>query len=258
MVSMVCAISFGLFPTTAAAAIAIDASTPAIVSAGNPSKSVTTAAFNPPDTSLLLVCTFSDTSISDENVTITMSNNGAALTWTTIVERDESDAGASEGHASAHYALLSTARTGMTVTMTSNTTENGGVAMKVFVITGHDTADPIGASGEGSANQNNTTPTIYTSTVNNSRGFGCATDWNQLGTPTSTDTEFAYDLAGDISGLAAHKASDTTPSGTAVTMNFDAAGTGAAKWNWVGVEVNPAATAATPKRKKHFFYFLEW
>ncbi|MBI3331949.1 hypothetical protein HYZ99_03240 [Candidatus Peregrinibacteria bacterium] len=245
-----------LLPTIAQAAIAIDASTPALVALD--STSVTSAAFNPPDSSLLLVCVLSD-SLNDEDVTITITNNGAALTWTEIVSRDGFESSISDGNAAAAYALLTTGRTGMTVSATSNSSKLAK-AIKVYVITGHDTSSPIGASGEGDSNTNNITPTIYTSTVNNSRGFGCADDWNALGSPTSTDTEDPFHLSGLISGLAVNKASDTTPSGTAVTMNFDAFGTSAAQWNWVGVEVKPAASVGgTPaKRRRHFFWFLDW
>ena len=235
-------IFLSIIPSAAQVALAIDASTPAI--ATETDRAITSASFSPPDSSLLLVCAFSD-SIDNENVTITMSNNGAALTWTEIVSRDGSEASSEDGNVTAAYTLLTTGRTGMTVTATSNTTENGGIALKVYVITGHDTSSPIGASGEGSSQTNSISPTIYTSTVNNSRGFGCAEDWNALGSPTSTDTEDPFHSAGNLSGLAAYKASDTATSGTAVTMNFDASGTGAPAWNWAGVEVKPA-NSGTP------------
>ncbi|OGJ56683.1 hypothetical protein A3D88_02805 [Candidatus Peribacteria bacterium RIFCSPHIGHO2_02_FULL_52_16] len=247
-------------PTIAQAAIAIDASSPARATGTPPNaNALVSASFTPPNSSLLLVMVSADNS-QGSNITISVSDS-TGLTWTNIVERDKGDAGAEDGHASAWYALQPTSQS-MTVSVT-RTAGLGGterISFKVYVITGHDTSDPIGASGENSSTTNNITPTIYTSTVNNSRGFGCATDWNALGLPSSTDTEDAEHDALQISLLSAHKAADTSPSGTAVTMNFDGFGTSAAAWNWVGVEVNPAAGAASPpvKRRRHFFWFIDW
>src|SRR3546814_9310570 len=75
------------------------------------------------------------------------------------------------------------------------------LSLKVYVVTGQHATTPIGAVGEGSSTTNAITPNAYTSTANNSRGFGCATDWNANGVPTSTDTEDAFHSAGNISGL---------------------------------------------------------
>lgn len=250
-------------PTIAHAALAIDASSPARATETNGDGVVTTGSFTPPNTSLLLALVQTDTegNVPDGTITLTCSSS-PTLTWTNIVQRDPSES-SNNGYAGACYALVTTGQsTTVTVTMGGTALEANGtrdVTVKVYVVTGHDTADPIGASGEGESDTNAITPTIYTSTVANSRGFGAATDWQQLGTPSSTDTGDTFDLAGDISGLSAYKAADTGASSTAVSMNFDAAGTSAAEWNWIGVEVNPpAAAAAVVKRKKHFFWFIDW
>lgn len=209
-------------------------STPPRVSGTDP---VTTAAFNPPDNSLLLALVSSDAgSNNDPDVSIT--NNGTALTWTMIGERSKNDAGANDGEASAFYALLPAGRTGMTVSATV-TDQNPSLSLKVYVVTGHNAATPIGATGEGSSTTNDLTPTIYTSAYPNSLGFGVANDWNATGLPSSTDEEDAFHMGGLISGLSAYKAATTSAAGTPVTMNFDGFGSAATQWNWVGFEVRP-------------------
>lgn len=229
------------------AAIAIDGSAP-IRFAGTPANNVniTSASFTPPNTSLLLVLISADT---NNNVAATMTvSDSTALSWTQIIKADEStDSTSNGGYAAAFYAKVTTGSS-MTVSV-KRTTASGGtnrISVKAYVVTGHDTTGPIGASGGAVHNVNNSiSPTIYTSTANNSRGFGCATDWQALGTPTSTDTGDGATYASQISVISAYKAADTATSGTAVTLNFDASGAAAADWNWIGFEVKPAASGSS-------------
>lgn len=224
-------------------AIAIDGSSP-IRFTGTPNNNVdiTSASFTAPANSLLVVNVSADTNGSSENITISVSDSGG-LTWTNQVERDPGDAGAEAGHASIWTAQqpTSASRT-VSVRRTAGNGSTNRISVKVDVWTGSDIGgDPIGNVGEGSSTTNNITPNAYTSSVNNSRGVGCATCWNQLGTPTSTDTEDAADYSGAISVLSLYKAADTATSGTVVTMNFDAGGSGTAAWNWVALEILPGA-----------------
>jgi hypothetical protein len=221
--------------------IAIDGSSP-IRFSGTPNDNVdiTSASFTPPNNSVLVVNVNADTADNATNITISVS--GGSLTWTNRAERDPGDAGANAGHASIWTAVVATGAS-MTVSV-RRTTSGGGtnrISVKVYVVTGADTSAPVGAVNEGSSGTNNLTAAAYNSTVNNSRGFGCATDWNELGTPTSTDTGDGADYSGQISVISAFKAADTPSSGTAVTLNFDAAGSSAAEWNWVAIEILPAA-----------------
>lgn len=224
-------------------AIAHDASSP-IRFTGTPANNVdiTSASFTAPNNSLLVVNVSADTNGSSENITISVSDSGG-LTWANQVERDPGDAGAEAGHASIWTAEqpTSASRT-VSVRRTAGNGSTNRISVKVDVWTGTDIGgDPIGTTGEGSSTTNNITPNAYTSTVNNSRGVGCATDWNQLGTPTSTDTEDGADYSGAISVISLYKAADTATSGSTVTMNFDAGGAGAAAWNWVALEILPGA-----------------
>lgn len=225
-------------------AIAIDGSSP-IRFTGTPANNVdiTSASFTPPAGSVLVVCVSADTNGNTDNITISVS--GSSLTWVNRVEHDPGDAGANGGHASiwtpADGSTVPASSQTVSVRRTAGNGSTGRISGKVYVVTGADTADPTGATGENHSTTNNITPNAYTSTVNNSRGFGCGTDWNQLGTPTSTDTEDGGDYSGAISVVSLFKAADTATSGSTVTMNFDAGGTGNAEWNWVALEILPAA-----------------
>jgi len=195
---------------------------------------VTTATFNTPANALVVAIANSKTAAA-ENITMTIQDN-KSQTWNAINERDPGDASSQNGHVSAWYALVSSAQTGMTVTATQNSSQNG-ISLKVYVITGHNTTSPIGNVGEGSSTTNNISPTAYTASVTGSVGFGGGTDMNILGVPTSTDNADTVSNA-TLSALSLAKAASST-SGSAVIMNFDAFGSNAAAWNWIGFEIKP-------------------
>ena len=223
-------------------AIAIDGSTP-IRFTGTPANgaNITSASFTAPANSVLVCCVNADTNGSAADITISVSDSGG-LTWSNRVEMDPGTAGAEAGHASIWRAVqTSSASRTVSVQRTAGNGSTNRISAKVYVVTGADTSTPDGNTGSGHSTTNDITPNVYTSSVNNSRGFGCATDWNELGTPTSTDTEDGDDYPGAISVVSLFKAADTATSGTTVTMDFDAAGTAAAAWNWVAYELKPAA-----------------
>lgn len=224
-------------------AIVVDASTPVAVS-GN-ADPWTTASFSPPADSLLVVCVMAD---GTTNHTITPSSTGPpALTFTERARRNAGESGAQNGLAVVYTAPVTSSgsRTVSVTTSAGDTQDNGGV--KVWVLTGANIVTPVGASGEGSSTTNNITPTVLTTTTDGSLVIGCGEEWNALGTPTSTDeaTNAAINVSGLLSGIAPRKASVTAASGTAVTLNFDAAGSAAAAWNWCAVEIL-AATSFPP------------
>jgi hypothetical protein len=215
--------------------LTVDAATVARTT-GAPANNVdlTTASFTPPNNSLLLLMINADQN-SSATFTLVVSDSGAH-TWTNSVSRSDGVG----GHASAWYTTISTGQS-MTISV-KRTTANGGtntISFKTYIVGNYDQTTPIGATGNNFSATNDLTASLYTSTVNASRGFGTATDWSALGTPISTDTGDAGTTAGAISYISAYKAADTASSGTAVTMNFDAA-TGTPAWNWVGIEIRPA------------------
>jgi hypothetical protein len=66
------------------------------------------------------------------------------------------------------------------------------------------------------------------------------TDWNQTGTPTSSDlTVSGFDTSGDISGASGYKA--IASAGASVTGNMNSGGTPAG--NWICFEIRAAAAA---------------
>lgn len=221
-----------------------DASSPAIVT-GNSVTSVTTAAFTPPNDHILVAESIWDTTGTPAAV-IEITNNGAALTWTQQKHLDGSTTG-QDGVVAIWTAPLPVGRS-ITVTSTPTNTglsfdERGG--LKVYAVPA-DMADPVGATGSGQSTTNDITPTVYTSTVDNSRGYGCASNKTDRGLPVSSDEEHAFTIGSAVEGMANYKASVTTPSGSGVTLNFDAFGTGTAQWNWIAVEILPPGAPPPP------------
>lgn len=193
----------------------------------------TTASFTAPANSLLVVCSGSDTTAADTNSVVTVSNNGAALTWTKPVERNGADG--SGGHACIARALVASERTGLTVTVSVSShgiaADGDRGSFKVYIVTGHNTTAPDGNVAENSSTTNNISGSVTVAGAG--RLFGCATDWNALGAPTSTDVEDAFTMTA-LSGLSAYKSADHASGSQSI--NFDAAA-GTPDWNWVVYEV---------------------
>lgn len=204
--------------------VAIDSSSPVVVSSIG--TTLTTASFNPPDASLLVATVMGGGNPS-------MSNNGAALTWTSRVTSLDVEI---------FTAPLPTGRTGMTVTTTSGNSVSWG--FKLDVITGGNLSSPVGATGTGDSSTNNLTVAGYVSTVAGSRGISGGFDENGLGTPSTTDDGAAW--TGVFSGIRVAKSAVTATVGTSVTFNFDAAGSSSAGWDWAAVEIVPALDPPRP------------
>lgn len=174
------------------------------------------------------------------NVVVTV----GGVTATEIIHRDFGNGG---GGGAGYVGWFRTPGLGSSITATVASDPTARLSAKVYIVTGHDPATPIGATA-GARSTTNNLSTGYTSTVNNSRAFGAATDWNQRGLPTSSDMTGgsgpdAADYSGTISVLSGFKAADTTPASTAVTLNFDGGGTLATEWMHAEIEVLPATAA---------------
>ncbi len=218
---------------------------------GNPANNVdiTSASFTPAAGTVLVVAVNADTSASAD-ITTSVSSS-PALTWTNRSERDWGS-GATNGHTSIWTATVSSSAS--TTVSVRRTVGTGGttnrISAKAYIVSGADTASPVGQVGSGASTTNNLTAAAYTSSVNNSRGIGAATDWTQQGVPTSTDVGDGAHYVGQLAVLSAYKAASTPLSGTAVTLNFDAAGAGAPQWGWVAIELKPS-TMATQILESH-------
>lgn len=227
------------------AAISVDDSTVPRVSAVQATfVDLTSGSFTPPANSLLLVMVSADSlALADASVLVTDTQN---LSWSKIGEADPGTGTIQSGHSSAWCANASTS-TSMTVSVrrTSQNEETGRLSFKVYIVTGHDLAQPIGTSFSGGDTTADMTSTLYTSTVDNSRAFGVMTDWNALGLPTSSDTEDAADYPSAISAMSVYKATDTALAGTTVSMNFNPFGAGLAELTYVAFEVRPSGAPSS-------------
>lgn len=208
--------------------IALDASTPAIVTHNDAQP--TTASFTAPAGSHLKATFGYDSTGGTPFV-----NDTGGLTWTAR--------GGTPDRVRVWTAYASTAVSRTVHAEDGNSGFGGPANLKVEVYTGVDTTTPVGNTGSGTADTtNNTTVNGYTSSVNDSFGTAIAhSSTSNGGAPTSTDVEDAWSPISGTSGLHVRKSATTPTSGTTVQFNFDAAGTGATSWNWIAVELLPAA-----------------
>lgn len=120
------------------------------------------------------------------------------------------------------------------MTVTFDDTTDTYVAGSVLKYVGAKNSSPIGQTGNGSSTTNNITPTIFTSTADNSYAAVMGADFNALGTITSSDLTIQTSNQIPASYASGYKSLGTAGSETA---NLNAAGTGAADWQWLAVEI---------------------
>lgn len=211
----------------------VDASSPSLVTGTGPT--VTSGTFSPPAGSLIVACVVLNH--SNASTALTASFGGTpTLTWTQRALRNAADAGAQGGAAQISTAPASTG------THQVSATNSGGnhLGLKLFVVTAY---TGTGASGEGSSTTNAITPTLFTVSGSGSLVVVCGSEWNALGNPTSSDlTLTPMNIASQISGAMGYK---NGPASGSATANLDAAGTGAAAWNWCAIEITASATATS-------------
>ncbi|SFI81420.1 hypothetical protein SAMN05216275_10561 [Streptosporangium canum] len=203
------------------------ATSPATVS-GNTVANVTTASFTPPNNSLLVACL----GVQFERV-MTLTNSGAALAWT---KRRETNTNS--------YTAIFTAPlvTGRALTVTATPDSAVSLGMKLFVVTGADLVNPVGAVGGGGAAgaTASTTVTAYTSTTANSLGIGVADEFLAGTVSTGADaTGFPFRIVDQTSGVMLYKNAATATPGTGVTMTFNGSGAANYVWAWSAIEILP-------------------
>lgn len=211
-------------------AIALDASTPAAVTSSG--ASTTTAAFTPPNASLLLACISADANNGSTDETVAVSDS-ASGSWNQAILQN-----ANGGAVSAiFWRLCATSPGSMTVSCTDN---KGAVAkrLRVQVWTGTDQTSPIGATAQSTA-----TTVSYTSTVDQSQGVSCGLTANAVLTAGGTGNTLDDETGGFDSGDATfvlYRTALTTPAGSTVTLTI--AGT-STFGHHVAVELVPPAAA---------------
>jgi hypothetical protein len=212
-----------------------DASTP-VRFTGTPAQNVdiTSASFTAPSGATLVLCVSGDTSSGGVTNTLSASDSGG-LTWTSQGKRDGNE-NPPNGGISEIFTATTVSAVARTVSVRRTTTGGGTnrLQAKCYVVTGQD-ASPIGNAAENGTTTNDATVTGPTTTAANSYVFYAATEWNQLGTPTSADlTIDAFDNGSQISGLSGYK-SVAGIGGT--TANLNAGGAGTAAWGFAAIEI---------------------
>lgn len=198
---------------------------------------VTSGSFDVAAGDLLVVCGNAD-QLNDSTVDVLLisDNQTPDLAWVAGPIRGASDSGA--GLVASWYFHSAGAISGLTVTLTAGVS-NDSPSIKVYKCTGHDSADILGAVNEGDLTTDPQTTTAITSETAGAY-FAAWTDWNQTGTPTSSDlTESGFDTSGDISGASGYKAIGSASE--SVTGNMNSGGTPAG--NWICFEIRAAAGA---------------
>lgn len=192
----------------------------------------TSASFTPSTGDLLVVALCTD-SVLTTAVTHTLSDT-AGGTWTQHAHADF--ASVAKSGAASMWSRPVPSGTSMTVTAA------GGpdvVRAQVFRVSGQ-AASPIGASNVGASSTDPDTVAALTSTQANSVLFVAATDWNQTGSPTSSDLTFVgFDAASFISGGFGYKV--LGPAG-AQTANLNWGGT--PEGTWAALEIKELAGVA--------------
>ena len=218
---------------------------PALVSADSLT-SVTTSTFNVPANSVLVAvvgCNHYGQGSTFTGATFTMSNNGAALSWSQAIKRTNQDRGAAAAPAGIYVAPVASARTGLTVTV-SLTAAAGTVEtpiLAVYVIPGADLTTPVGGTAGGFSTTNNLTTGAVTMSKAGSLVFVGAIDYSAAGAPTSSDLTISGHtgtIASAISWLTGWELG--AASGATVTSNLDAPGTSSVNWTWVAAEIRSA------------------
>lgn len=240
--------------------LALHASTPASYansSSDTSSANPPTTTFSPPANSLIVAAVGSNANTGVAR-TVTVTNNGAALTWTKINERNLSDPGGLNGHASLWCALCPTARTNLGVTATpSGGSSERMTCIKAWVLTGHDPDNILGNIMEGSTTTVSATNTQSMTTQGaDSLCFISLNDWNYTNNAPFTSS--------NITGLVNSNANTGIvtasgyraggPAGSALSLAFDGGGTAAGDvtCNWVAAEIR----ALVPPRTSDFLPFF--
>jgi hypothetical protein len=230
-------------------ALAIDGSTPAVVTSSSTTVStLSTASFTPPASALLLNLWAGNSHTATNPSTPTITDNlGGHLTYTLTDWQSRANSPTVDGQAAAWWANVGSSAA-MTVTTTINvgTDNEKQQALGTIVLT--DTSTPtVGAHGKSGSTSAASIAQSYTATATGSWGFIVVTDWDALGsmtagtgctligTGTIPTTQISY-------GLFRRTTADGTNGGT-TTLNVNLAGT-STHVSWVYVEVVSAATTA--------------
>lgn len=224
-------------------AITVDASIAAASSDGG--SAATVGPFSAVTGQLILITASLDQN-SQPYVACTISNDGTALSWTTVVNAGAADTGT----VAAFYTHLAADRTDLSVTITRGDINSDSPCVKAWLLTDHDAADILGAATNTTSTTENLTSASITPETSGV-GFGVGTDYTQSGTPTSSDLTnvTTFDISGDISAIHGYKA---LSAGVGATANFNANGTPTGAWRYAWFEIRAGAGGAAAGMKRRW------
>lgn len=231
-------------------AIAFDASTPALVSGAT--ASVTSGSFTPPAGALLIVMVASNTPNGGDGRYTTVTNTGAAVTWTrgpSKTRNASSTGGTSTSNGGSAEIWTGVAAGGaMTVTSTNGQSTVGSCEKSMFiqVLTG---ADSTALTNFIAASSTSGVPSVNLTTLAGSICFASSSDWAQkgLGTAGTNQTILAEY---NPSGLVTNHHWRNTAVTTAGTTTINLTAPGLEDFNVVAMEVRAAATVTRQQQPK--------
>lgn len=209
-------------PPAAAAGLALDASTPAVVK--QKGTRLTTASFTPPAGSVLVISAQSNGN-SDVKTIAVSDNLNTHLTYTELQAKGNTT---NDVYAKLFWAPVTVSRT-MTVTATIGGSNRDYGMLSVLVFTGANTASPIGASG-GGRGATGVIADSYTSTASGSWGWLSYGDWAQRGVPkvpSSETVHASYNVSREDTFALIKRNATTAAAGTQVTMSTTSPTSGA-------------------------------
>lgn len=223
--------------STAVVGLAVRALSPAIV--GGSAASLQTATFSPPAGSVLLACVH-----ADPGRTFTLTTTVATgLPWTQVVNAFPTGLSS----VTAWWAPLASGAANMSVTATGSV--NNDFGLKVYVVTGADAANPIGAVSTGGATAVTGRPLTRTLVPQAAGSLGFliadASATGDIDVTSSSDTTWTgYSLLGNIAGGSGWRVMGAA--GGTESFSATVGGTATAQWAWGVFEVRAEPTVASP------------
>lgn len=218
-------------------AVAIDPSSPPLV--GGSVVTLQTATFTPPAGSVLVAVIH-----ANPKRTFSISNTVTTLTWSTIFQNQNPGTGGPS--VSAFYTVAAGGATGMSVSATGSL--NNDFGLKVYVVTGVDTATALGFTSTGNSESTDAIAKTVTPQVTNSMGFLVASDGAPLtgtGTTSPDSTFTAYDVVSNINGGSGYRVMGAAAGTETFTADSPGStGTGH-NWSWGVFEIRSAPVVAS-------------
>jgi hypothetical protein len=230
-------------------ALAIDASSPAATTVSGVSTTpISTASFNPPAGSYLVVAFSANTASGVTPGTPTITDNlGTPLTYNLRQWKTRATAPTANGQVAIWTAPVVSGGSMIVSVTTGTASGNQQTALKVWVITGQDSVTPVGTNGKNASTSASSISQSYTGAGTGGWGFLVTCDWSALGsftagsgcavdaTGTVPTTQFSY-------AFARRTLADDTNGGSN-SLNVNAAGS-STDLSWAWLEMLPPATGS--------------